>query len=65
MSYITEYFWALKELFANDTANWILLAACLRTLQGIAMQSFNSQFFSIYNDDNPESDVEYQHQMWS
>jgi len=31
-SYITEYFYALKELFANDTANWILLAACLRTL---------------------------------
>lgn len=62
-SYITEYFWALKELFTNDTANWILLAACLRTLQGIAMTSFNTSYFSIYDEDNP--DIEYIHQMWS
>ena len=26
-----EYCFALRELFVNDTANWILLAACLRT----------------------------------
>jgi hypothetical protein len=32
-----EYCFALRELFVNDTANWILLAACLRTQQGIAM----------------------------
>ena len=28
---LREYFKALKELFFNNTANWILLAACLRT----------------------------------
>ena len=37
---VREYCFALKELFVNDTANWILLAACLRTQQGIAMQLF-------------------------
>lgn len=26
-----DYFRALKELFVNDAANWLLLAACLRT----------------------------------
>ena len=31
---------ALKELFTNDTANWILIAACMRTQQGIAMGLF-------------------------
>ena len=44
-----EYCFALRELFVNDTANWILLAACLRTQQGIAMQLFTQQYFLIYD----------------
>jgi hypothetical protein len=29
--FITDYFKALRELFVNEAAIWILLAACLRT----------------------------------
>jgi hypothetical protein len=32
-----EYFKAVLELFVNPTANWVLLAACLRTSQGIVL----------------------------
>jgi hypothetical protein len=28
---VAEYLGAVKELFVNDTANWILFASCLRT----------------------------------
>lgn len=31
LKYVQEYFGALKELFVNECALWILLAACLRT----------------------------------
>ena len=31
LQYVKEYFQALKELFVNDCALWVLLAACLRT----------------------------------
>ena len=35
-----EYFYAARELFVNDVANWILLASCLRTQPTIAMGQF-------------------------
>lgn len=28
---VREYCMAVRELFVNDTANWILFASCLRT----------------------------------
>jgi hypothetical protein len=28
---VKEYCMAVRELFVNDTANWILFASCLRT----------------------------------
>jgi len=31
LQYVKEYFQAVKELFVNDCALWVLLAACLRT----------------------------------
>ena len=37
---VKEYFDALYELYMNEAANWIMLAACLRTQQGIAMGIF-------------------------
>lgn len=55
MKSIVEYFKALKELFVNDTAIWILVAACLRTQQGIAMTLFTNDYFRIY----PENESQY------
>ena len=37
---VREYCMAVRELFVNDTANWILFASCLRTQQSIAMGQF-------------------------
>jgi len=37
---VREYYLAVRELFMNDIANWILLASCLRTQQSIAMGQF-------------------------
>lgn len=48
MQVVTEYFKALKELFVNESAIWILLAATLRTQQSIAMSLFTNDFFRIY-----------------
>ena len=31
LKHVKSHFQALKELFTNDTANWILIAACMRT----------------------------------
>mmetsp|Transcript_11201 Transcript_11201/g.18841 ORF Transcript_11201/g.18841 Transcript_11201/m.18841 type:complete len:264 (+) Transcript_11201:1104-1895(+) len=45
---LTDYFKALRELFVNETAIWILVAACLRTQQSIAMSLFTNDFFKIY-----------------
>lgn len=53
---VQDYFSALRELFVNECAIWILLAACLRTQQGIAMGLFTNEYFKIY----PEYDYEYQ-----
>ena len=47
---VKEYFDALYELYMNEAANWIMLAACLRTQQGIAMGIFTGQFFMLYPD---------------
>lgn len=49
LKHVKTHFMALRELFVNDTANWILLAACLRTQQGIAMSLFTQQYFMIYD----------------
>lgn len=38
----------MRELFVNYTANWILLASCLRTQQSIAMGQFTQAFFLVY-----------------
>jgi hypothetical protein len=43
--WITDYFKAVKEIFVNDCALWIFMAACLRTQQGIAMSLFNGEYF--------------------
>jgi hypothetical protein len=32
----------------NDTARWILLAACLKTQESIAMSLFTGEYFRIY-----------------
>ncbi len=42
----------------NSAANWVLLAACLRTMQGIVMGAFNDRFFTIYN--TPEYNYDYE-----
>lgn len=46
--WLTDYLKAVREIFVNDCALWILLAACLRTQQGIAMSLFNGEYFQIY-----------------
>jgi len=56
---ISEYLLAVKEIFLNDCAIWILVAACLRTQQGIAMSLFNLDYFSIYKDNQD------QYHLWS
>lgn len=48
LHYVKEYFQAVKELFVNDCALWVLLAACLRTQQGIAMGLFTNEYFRVY-----------------
>lgn len=50
MRIITDYLFALRELFVNDAANWLLVAACLRTMQGIALGLFTNDYFNIYPD---------------
>ena len=56
LKYVKEYFQALKELFVNDCALWVLLAACLRTQQGIAMGLFTNEYFRVY----PGTENEFQ-----
>lgn len=46
--YISDYFKALRELFVNESAIWVLVAACLRTQQSIAMSIFTNDYFRIY-----------------
>ena len=36
------------SMFHNDTARWILLAACLKTQESIAMSLFTGEYFRIY-----------------
>lgn len=51
----TAYGKSVLAMFNNDTARWVLLAACLRTQQSIAMSLFTGEYFRVY----PGMDSEY------
>lgn len=47
-THFQNYWKSLMSMFQNDTARWILLAACLKTQESIAMSLFTGEYFRIY-----------------